>query len=245
MNLTNLELARLLDHLIGSKSDYGRVRELWYSPTEAVKMAVQQTGLSPEPDYELIAMVLTENALRATDQAATQRRRSEARVNRSIRSMKASFIIMVVMHNTVFYLGVALVVLAAFWAFQGNAIAAALIGSVGLLELALFFLKEPVEGVHESIGDLLQLRAAYNSYFAQLDQWQLYYDNVSDAALFPTKRQIGHEIQQSTETTVQLVEHYTKGGTPSSEESRIRRFFASLRRRGKANGNVEGASDEA
>lgn len=230
MNSISRKVSTLLDYFFGSGSHSERVEQFWYSPKDALHEAIQTLGLALSQDeINSIATVMTESVRLATAQSVTQRKRSEQRVERSIRSMKSAFQVQIVMHNVMFYLGVSLIVAAVVCAFQGNSPAALVIGGIGVFDLAIFFLKEPVEGLHESVGNLLQLRAAYNAFFAQLDQWQLYFDKLTGAQFLGTKHQITNLIQDSTEHTVQLIHDYTNTEEPDADKSRITRFFERLR----------------
>ena len=234
MSFTSREVSALLDYFFGSASNSERVRQFWYSPKDAVNEATQTLRLDlSQPEINSIAIAMTESVRLATAQSVTQRKRSEQRVERSIRSMKSAFQVQIVMHNVMFYLGVSLIVAAVIFAFRGNSLAALVIGGIGVFDLAIFFLKEPVEGIHESVGNLLQLRAAYNAFFAQLDQWQLHFDNLAGAEFLGPKRQITNLIQLSTEHTVQLIHDYTNTEVPDADESRITRFFERLHNKKK------------
>lgn len=124
--------------------------------------------------------------------------------------MKHAFRLLLVMHNVMFYLGVALIVIGTISAFNGRAVAGIVLGGVGLVDLIFFLIKEPIEGIHESTGNLMQLRAAYNSYFVQLEQWQLYYDYQANAKHLKIKRQVADQIHQYTNATLDLIQQYCK-----------------------------------
>lgn len=228
MTISSKKVRTLLDYLLGPASNSERVRQFWYSPGDAIREAddALALGLSGE-EIGSIAIVITEGIRLATEQSVLQQKRSEQRIERSIRSMKSSFRVQIVMHNVMFYLGATLVVASMVFAFLGKWPAALSIGGIGVFDLAIFFLKEPIEGVHESAGNLLQLRAAYNAFFAQLSQWQLYFDNLDKPQFVETKRQITKLIRHSTQQTIQLIHDYT--GTEELDESGITRFFKRLR----------------
>jgi hypothetical protein len=239
MSFTSREMGRLLDYVFGDSSNAERVRLFWYSPKDSLNEAIETLELAiSQEEINSIALVMTESVRLATTQSITQRKRSEQRVERSIRSMKSAFQVQIVMHNVMFYLGVSLIVTAVVCAFQGNSLASLVIGGIGIFDLAIFLIKKPVEGLHESVGNLLQLRAAYNAFFAQLDQWQLYFENLSGAQFLETKHQITNLMQHSTENTVQLIHDYTNSEEPDSEKSRISSFFERLRSKKKENSNI-------
>src|SRR6185295_13992693 len=124
MSFTGGEVSSLLDHFFGADSDSERVRQFWYSPNDAVSEADQTLKLDlSQPEIHSIAMAMTESVRLATAQSVTQRKRSEKRVERSIRSMKSAFQVQIVLHNVMFYLGVILIVASVVFAFRGNSLA--------------------------------------------------------------------------------------------------------------------------
>jgi ABC-type multidrug transport system fused ATPase/permease subunit len=242
MNSISRTVSVLLDYLFGPNSHSERVEQFWYSPNDALHDANQTLRLDLSRDeITPIVTVITESVRMATAQSVTQRKRSEQRVERSIRSMKSAFRVQIVMHNVMFYLGVSLIMAAVVSAIKGHSLASLVIGGIGVFDLAIFFLKEPVEGLHESVGNLLQLRAAYNSFFAQLDQWQLYFDKVAGAEFLGIKHQITNLIQDSTDHTVQLIHDYTNAGGRNTEKSRIARFFRIAHPKKESNSEVHGS----
>lgn len=107
-----------------------------------------------------------------------------------------------------FYMGIALIIISAISAFNGKLVTGVVLGSIGLTDLIFFLIKEPIEGIHESVGNLMQLRAAYNSYFAQLAQWQLYFDYQNEPESIEEKRQVSDMIHKYTATTLDFIERY-------------------------------------
>jgi hypothetical protein len=137
-------------------------------PEEAVRDAAKEMNLTLKDDDLLsLAKILNESFQVWVRLSLAQKQRAEKRIDQSINAMKRAYTLMLIMHNVMFYLGVALIVIGTINAFAGKTISGIVLGGIGLADLIFFLIKEPIEGVHESIGNLMQLRAAYNSYFAQ------------------------------------------------------------------------------
>lgn len=205
----------LFDYVYSPKRYLLLQDRLLLAPEEVVRDAAQKLNLTLNgEELAFIAAALIEAGRIATAQGVIQKQRAEQRINQSIQAMRNAFRLMLVMHNVMFYLGVALIVISVISAFNGRAVAGIVLGGVGLVDLIFFLIKEPIEGIHESTGNLMQLRAAYNSYFVQLEQWQLYYDYQSGKDYIEIKRQVADQIHQYTEATLDLIQQYCK---PTSE----------------------------
>ena len=213
------ELHKIMDYFYTDFHAGGRRRRLRVTPEEAVHDAAQELGIIWEDqDSSFVAAVLSEQIQIATAQSVAQKKQAERRTDQSIRAMRYAFRLTLLMHNVMFYLGVALIIVGVLSAFNGKAIAGIILGGVGLTDLIFFLIKEPVEGIHESVGNLMQLRAAYNSYFVQLDQWQLYYDYQADEENFKTKQQVTDLIHQHTEVALNLIQQYCKSTATDREK---------------------------
>lgn len=192
---------------------------LSFYPEEAVRGAAIEKGFTLRDDeLSFVSKVLNESVKVWTLLSLAQKQRAEKRINQSINAMKRAYNLMLIMHNVMFYLGVALIFIGIISAFGGKEIAGIVLGGIGLANLMIFLIKEPIEGIHESIGNLMQIRSAYNSYFAQLEQWQLYYDSQHDEEHLEKKREIAKLIHQYTEATLVLIQDYCI--TPYTEEQK-------------------------
>jgi hypothetical protein len=179
---------------------------LYLDPAHSVRDAVAALQASAsEDELTFIGDLLGEWSRAATVRSSAQKERAEVRIEQSLRAMRDAFRTTLFMHNVMFYLGVTLIAIGVVGAFSGKPAAGIVIGGVGLVDLIFFLLKEPVEGIHESVGDLMQLRTAYSSYFVQLDQWGLYYDWQHDEASIEAKKQAAAAIHEYTRGTLDLL----------------------------------------
>jgi hypothetical protein len=151
-----------------------------------------------------------------------QKRRAEGRVKRSISDMKLAFNLVICMHNVMFYLGVALVIVGILGAFYGKTLAGITLGGVGLADIAFYLIKEPVEGIHESMGNLMQLQAAYRSFLMAPKFWHPsknmdLYTGYANSNHFDEAKKIAQALHQNTVDTIDLIENYCKLDEPREE----------------------------
>jgi ABC-type multidrug transport system fused ATPase/permease subunit len=184
---------------------------LFKAPEEAVRIAVQKEKITcGDEEIAFIASVLSAWSQVANSQYDIQRRYADQRIDKSIQAMRHAFHLTLVMYNVMFYLGVALVVIGVISAFNGRAIAGITLGGVGLIDLMFFLIREPIEGIQESIGNLTQLRTTYNSYFAQLKQWPIAYDHQYGKEFIEIKQDIIKVIHQDTVAALDLIQKHCK-----------------------------------
>lgn len=151
-----------------------------------------------------------------------QKKRAEKRVEKSISDMKLAFNLVICMHNVMFYLGVALVIVGILGAFYGKTLAGITLGGVGLADIAFYLIKEPVEGIHESMGNLIQLQAAYRSFLMAPKFWHPsknmdLYTGYANSNHFEEAKKIAQALHQNTVDTIDLIENYCKLDKPREE----------------------------
>lgn len=109
-----------------------------------------------------------------------------------------------IMHNVTFYLGIVLILSAVYSAYLGSEFLSAIFGSVGIATIFSIFLKDPVKGLHQSIGNFIQLEIIFNSYARQLGYWKVY-ENIDDKEI---NSKLVNEIELCTKRTVYLIQEY-------------------------------------
>jgi hypothetical protein len=109
-----------------------------------------------------------------------------------------------IMHNVTFYLGIVLILSAVYSAYMGSEFLSAIFGSIGIATIISLFLKDPVKGLHQSIGNLIQLEIIFNSYARQLGYWKVY-ENIDNKK---THYELINEIELCTKRTVYLIQEY-------------------------------------
>lgn len=153
-----------------------------------------------------------------------QKKQAEQRFERSISNMKLAFKLSIIMHNIMFYLGIALILVGIIIAFDGKSIAGLALGGVGLVDIALYLVKEPVEGIHESTGNLMQLRSTYTSFLLMLKFWRPYshiwlYTEYNSDNHFIKAQQVSETYNQHTEAALELIQKYCKVKEKTIEKS--------------------------
>lgn len=168
-----------------------------------------------DEDLGFLAKLTYEVRHTVLNQFRDQKGRAERRIDKSIQAMKLAFRLTLVMHNVMFYLGVALVVIGVISAFSGRSLEGITLGGVGLFDIIFYLIRKPIEGIHESTGNLMQLRAAYNSFFMLLKQWDVQehfwlYIGYASEDHFGRVRRISKTFQQHTGDTLDLISQYCK-----------------------------------
>ena len=209
----------LFDRNAPEEEQRSRQNRLRLTPEEAVRNAAQESSITyKDEEIPFVGAVLSEMVRAFTAQSVVQKQRAEERINQSIQALKHAFRLTLVMHNVMFYLGITLIIIGAFAGLTGRAISGLVLGGAGLTDLIFFLLREPIEGTHESVGNLMQLRASYNSYFVQLEQWGLVYDYQTDEESVQTKQNVSELIHKYTEATLKLIQQYCK---PMANDSQL------------------------
>lgn len=184
---------------------------------EKLRMRAKVTNVRflEEGDIDFISAVANNYGKILNDSFYDQKKRAEGRVEKSISDMKLAFKLSIYMHNVMFYLGVALVVFGIFGAFYGKTLAGITLGGVGLADIAFYLIKEPIEGIYKSTGNLMQLRAAYKSFLMAPKFWHpsknmgLYTGYHRDSH-FDEAKKIAQALHQNTVDTLDLIEKYCK-----------------------------------
>jgi hypothetical protein len=189
------------------------------SPELAVKDAAVEKKIElNEEELLFISKVLNVRLDVWAHLSLDQKQRAEERINGSIQAIRQAFRLMLVMHNVMFYLGIALIVFGIIIAFQGKTIAGIAFGGVGLADMMFFLIREPIKGIHKSIGNIIQLRTIYNSYIVQLDILQPYEYKYGEEDI-PIKHDIAELMHQKTEIALKLVKEI-----PSEKETEVKSY---------------------
>jgi len=191
------------------------------SPEQAVNDAKTEKKIDlNEEELLFISKVLNVRLDVWAHLSLAQKQRAEERINGSIQAMRQAFRLMLVMHNVMFYMGIALIVFGIIIAFQGKTIAGIAFGGVGLADMMFFLIKEPIKGIHTSIGNIMQLRTIYNSYIVQLDILQPYEYKYGEESI-PIKHEIAELMHEKTEIALKLVK---ENCIPSEKETEVKSY---------------------
>ena len=181
-------------------------RNLWMAaPAEAVRKVVIHKKLKwSEQQIKVVGMALTTRSTIATIEMIENILGAEEMIWDAIDSNRPAYWSTLVIHNVTFYLGVTLILAAVYASYRGLELFSAILGGVGLATITFLFLRQPISGVHRSIGNLIQLEVIYNSYTKQLGYWKAYASNPD----VKIKSEILQEIEKRTRRTICLIEKY-------------------------------------
>jgi hypothetical protein len=115
------------------------------------------------------------------------------------------------MYKVAFYLGVGLLVAAAFLAaFTDKSLIAGVFAGLGTADVLTFFLTQPPAKLQSSRAQLAQLQAAYFNWFIDLSNWNSYLLtlNGTNQATFENVNAVSAAVYRSTEQTLALVEKF-------------------------------------
>lgn len=110
------------------------------------------------------------------------------------------------MHTITFYTGIILIFASVYAAFIGMNLLAGFLGLGGLADVSYHFYKKPVEGVHRSIGNLVQLEAAFLGFINELGYWK-FYEVKGDVA---ECKEVASALRELTAKTMELIDQYVE-----------------------------------
>jgi hypothetical protein len=134
-------------------------------------------------------------------------------LNQTLNQIDRAFRSTMFMYKVLFYLGVALVIVATVSAFtlQGSpSKLPAIFGSLGTLDMLIFFLKDPQEKIQSSRADLAQLQAALYSWFMDSTNQRTVLGSIMQEKPFDVELfdRVSKIIANSTATTLDLIQTY-------------------------------------
>ena len=174
------------------------IPKAWESdPKEAVRMS----GIHIS-DEELAILEEAWNPWEAIRAEANAR--SYSQIDEASKNMRTAFNTTLAMHILTFSLGVVLIIVAIVAAFMDKGVFAAITGALGFIDIIVYFIKEPIRGVHESIGNLIQLQLAHQGWFNDLNYWQVFTGSYD----IKTNKEVTECLQQYTVKTLQLIQDY-------------------------------------
>ena len=124
----------------------------------------------------------------------------------AIKQMKKAFNVTLWMHRITFYTGIFLIFVAVYAAFLGQNLLAGSLGLGSVADISYHFYKKPLEGVHRSIGNLVQLEAAFLGFINELGYWKSFQagPNAEENA------KVASALRELTEKTMELIEKYVE-----------------------------------
>jgi hypothetical protein len=202
---------RLVDHYYGASSEEARREELRLAPLASLHRTRRDENLDlDDAAVELVAAVLEESVRITTSLIVAHRATTLDRIERSLRHISRTHRLTLAMNIVMFVSGIVLLVLAVIAALQGKPVAAGAIGGVGLVDLVLFLLREPVRSIREGVASAVELRSVVRSYFEQLDELGLQYDYLARREDLQLKRRVADLIFSGTRQAVTLIERSVK-----------------------------------
>lgn len=143
-------------------------------------------------------------------------------LERTLRQIDSGYRSTMVMYQVTFYLGVALVVVAAVQAASGKTSYLTLaLGGVGMLDLLGFLIVQPAKNLQDSRATLTQLQAAYFTWFTDIYNWNSYLiaADKTGSMDFATVKDVSEATLRTTEKVVAMVDRYCKKGNSTSDSS--------------------------
>lgn len=131
----------------------------------------------------------------------------------AINQMKNAFNTTLWMHRVTFYTGISLIFIAVYAAFMGLDLLAGILGLGGVADISYHFYKKPVEGVYKSIGNLVQLEAAFIGFTNELGFWKSFQAGQD----IEKNNKVAEAMRELTGKTLYLIERYVEK-QPSKEE---------------------------
>lgn len=177
------------------------------APLDAVRSVVEQKKFKwSDMQIRIVASLLGDMKTPVFLEAVEGMVRAEEIIEDTIRSSKMAYWITLIIHNVTFYLGITLIVAAVYASYIGLNLFSVALGGVGFGTVILLFLRQPISGVHRSIGSLIQLEVIYCSYIRQLGFWGSYAYEWDEKK----KSNVLQEIKKCTNQTVDLIEKHCK-----------------------------------
>jgi hypothetical protein len=221
VNATDVHI--LIDHFYGPDGVAESQELLRLQPEPTLAEAAFQKGIRVgEQDVELLSVLFAETSRLTTELAVNQQMRTKRRIEASLEAMRGVRRLALTMDTVLFGTGVLLMLLAAYLALQGRFGSALTVGGLGIVNLALYLFKEPIESMHRSAANLLQLRTAYDAYFHELNQLGIAYEYSSGVAWLKFKAEAASIVFRATRAAVYQIEKYAKPAeerSPSLEKS--------------------------
>ncbi|HEY4699997.1 MAG TPA: hypothetical protein VIH27_06480, partial [Nitrososphaerales archaeon] len=125
-------------------------------------------------------------------------------ISDAINQMKKSFNTTLWMHRVTFYTGIVVIFASVYAAFVGMNLLATFLGVSGVADISYHFYKKPVEGVHKSIGNLVQLEVAFLGFINELGYWKL----LEIKGDVEKNTLVTKGLRELTAMTMELIERY-------------------------------------
>lgn len=205
------QVNRIVSHYYGAEADASRADALRQLPRDvlAADAKVLQLDLCSD-DLERIADLLAEMASQATNCSLADRERMRRRIEVALTRMKRAFLLRRTLYAAVYLLGLTFALVGLYYSLRGDWQRGLIIGGVGAAHIAVSMTRNAVSGVRESSSDLLQLRAAYTSFFAEIDQWQHRYTSLDFPDALNVKRVVALQYRRSAKHAIELIDRYCK-----------------------------------
>jgi hypothetical protein len=123
--------------------------------------------------------------------------------------IKHVFQITLVLYIALFILGISLLSVPLFAAFNGNiSIYNSIIGgTLGITDIAIVLAFKPVERIHDLMGDMSQISMAINSYQQQVALRIIQFDSKDRTSI----DHAAEEINRATRETLEMIQTYVEG----------------------------------
>jgi hypothetical protein len=205
------EIARLVSYYHGADAGAEKADALRQAPREVVAADAATLSLHlGAADLERVADLLAAMSQEATKCSLADRDRTRRRIENALSRMKHAYWLRRALYGALYLLGLAFILTALYYSVRAKWGHALIIGGVGAAHIAISIVRNAISGVRESSSDLAQLRAAYGSFFAEVDQWQHRYTALDSADALGAKRVVAREYRRSAEHATELIERHCK-----------------------------------
>ncbi len=129
----------------------------------------------------------------------------------TVEQIDAGFRSSMLMYKVAFYLGVCLIITSIVYAFiDRSSLLSIVFGSLGIMDILVFFITKPPQNIQSSRADLAQLQAAFTNWFFDTINWNtfLQYLDRKNEVTFENVRKVSVELLSSTNKTMELIEKY-------------------------------------
>ena len=220
VNATRWEqVTNIVSHYYGAEASASRADALRHAPRDVVAADAETLKLElSRGDLERIADLLAEMASESTKCSLADRQRTRQRIEVALTRMTHAFWLRRTLYAVTYLLGLTFALAGLYYALRGDWQRGLVVGGVGVLHITASIVRNAVSGVRESSSDLLQLRAAYGAFFAEIDQWQHRYTSLDSPDALYTKRAVTRQYRSSARHAVELIERYCKPAPAATPE---------------------------
>ena len=205
------QITRLIDHYYGIRSNASSADRLHQAPRDVLVADAKTLKLNlSTSDLERIGDLLAEMTAESTKCSLSDRELTRLRIETALARMKRAYWLRRILYSAIYSLGLGFALLGLYYSVRGQWQRGLIIGGLGAANIAISITRNAVSGVRESSSDLLQLRAAYTAFFAEIDQWQHRYTSLDLADALDLKRSVADQYRQSALHAVVFIETYCK-----------------------------------